>query len=123
MIEDTDNKISVADLKLEDVLKLYEGRNDGCRCGCLGTYVYAKAMQEEGGKDRGYRVDDDEVVPDSRIEEALERVRDGADRVASDLSEPYGAPCKVATRSGGYFNLPTDGGACLTVYLREGGRR
>ena len=30
-------------------------------CGCRGKYAYPKARQEQGGKDRGYAVADDEV--------------------------------------------------------------
>jgi len=47
-------------IKKEDVLKAYSG-HPGCACGCLGKYYYRKTTQELGTKDRGYKVDDDEV--------------------------------------------------------------
>lgn len=43
-----------------DVASVYSGK-EGCRCGCLGKYYYAKEHQVWGGKNRGYEVKDEEV--------------------------------------------------------------
>lgn len=51
------------------VLKAYSGK-PGCACGCLGKYYYQKATQELGTKDRGYKVDDDEVS-DVQVQKSL----------------------------------------------------
>ncbi len=47
-------------INVNDVVAVYSGK-DGCRCGCIGKYYYAKQHQAEGGKERGYPVSDDEV--------------------------------------------------------------
>lgn len=53
-------------IRIEDVLKAYSGKPDTCMCGCAGTYSYPKLRQKEGGEDRGYPVNDNEIN-DKRI--------------------------------------------------------
>ena len=45
---------------MRKVLKVYSGKAGHCMCGCSGKYTYNPELREEGGKDRGYAVDEDE---------------------------------------------------------------
>lgn len=43
------------------VRSVYSGKRGKCMCGCAGNHRYNPAHREEGSKDRGYAVADDEV--------------------------------------------------------------
>ena len=45
---------------MRKVLKVYSGKAGKCMCGCSGKYTYNPELREEGGKDRGYEVTEDE---------------------------------------------------------------
>jgi len=47
--------------KVEDVVKVYSGKDGACCCGCAGKYYYSSAHRNVGSKSRGYEVTDDEV--------------------------------------------------------------
>jgi len=113
-------RIAIDDVQLRHVLKLYVGE-EGCRCGCNGTYYYPKSVQAEGTEDRGYAVDDDEVADDSVFVEALIEMTQHKDALESDLSTytKSVSTCSVATKDGGFFNLPKSGRNVITVYLRR----
>lgn len=53
------NKINI-DLKLEDAYSSYNGKR-GCMCGCRGKYYYVNQHKDYAEKDRGYKLDDDEI--------------------------------------------------------------
>ncbi len=42
------------------VLSVYSGKLGKCMCGCSGKYTYNPELREQGGKDRGYEVGEDE---------------------------------------------------------------
>ena len=48
------------ELKLEQISSSYNGKL-GCMCGCNGKYSYLKISQDYGSKERGYKVDDNEI--------------------------------------------------------------
>ena len=47
-------KALAAEIKLDDVLSVYSGRDGACCCGCAGAHHYAGAHQAEGAASRGY---------------------------------------------------------------------
>jgi len=65
--------VELKDFNLDDVRSVYSGRH-GCMCGCLGKHTYASKFQVEGGKERGYRVDDDEVS-DTVVARIVKRIQ------------------------------------------------
>ena len=62
-----------AQIKIEDVMKVYSGKAHACHCGCTGKYYYAKAHQATASKSRGYEVTDDEVS-DRMIKRVVNKV-------------------------------------------------
>jgi hypothetical protein len=73
--------------KLENIVKVYKGKPNSCMCGCAGTYYYAKAHQEFGSRERGYKVDDEEVN-DGVVKRVLNKVAKEGDRartIGSDI--------------------------------------
>lgn len=54
---------NVQELTPAMVLRVYSGKAGKCMCGCAGRYYYTPERRAEGGTDRGYAVDDDEVSP------------------------------------------------------------
>lgn len=56
----TTENAKVLALTVTDILSVYSGKDGKCCCGCSGKHYYAKALQAEAGKNRGYAVGDDE---------------------------------------------------------------
>lgn len=50
----------IENLEVKDVLKVYSGINGKCCCGCAGKYSYNPAYKVQGGKNRGYAVNEKE---------------------------------------------------------------
>lgn len=48
-------------IKLENVASVYSGIDGRCCCGCSGKHTYASAHQKWGSKNRGYKVENDQV--------------------------------------------------------------
>ena len=48
-------------IKYEQVLSVYSGRDGKCCCGCAGKHSYNPDFTEEAGKNRGYKIEQDEV--------------------------------------------------------------
>lgn len=46
---------------LKNVASVYSGKAGRCMCGCAGKHTYASQHRAWAEKDRGYRIDDDEV--------------------------------------------------------------
>jgi hypothetical protein len=65
---------TLQDLQLAHVLKVYTGRARGCMCGCKGQYRYNSAFVEEGGRDRGYPLDPEDVN-DAQVLKVLRTVQ------------------------------------------------
>lgn len=59
-------------IRTEDVLSAYNGKV-GCMCGCNGDYAYNEAKKDEGTKDRGYEVQDDELS-DRKVKTRINRL-------------------------------------------------
>lgn len=57
----------------EDVSNAYNG-GSGCMCGCQGDYAYRPETAEEGGKERGYAVGEDEVS-ERKVKARFNKVR------------------------------------------------
>jgi DEAD/DEAH box helicase domain-containing protein len=55
------NTRKVEDLKVEDVISVYSGKDGACCCGCSGTHSYNSAYKDLASKRRGYEVKDNEV--------------------------------------------------------------
>ena len=51
---------AIASCSAETVTHAYSGE-PGCACGCKGDWLYMEQHREQGGKERGYPVRDDEV--------------------------------------------------------------
>ena len=51
----------VEDIEQENVMSVYSGKADSCRCGCSGKYYYSSNMVGEASEHRGYEVRADEV--------------------------------------------------------------
>jgi len=58
---DSNTKQIIKNLKVEDVIDVYSGKEHKCCCGCSGKYSYASAHRALGAKLRGYGVDDSDV--------------------------------------------------------------
>lgn len=61
------------ELKLENVMKVYKGNAEGCRCGCGGDYFYPEAHQATGSQDRGYPVEDKDIN-DAVVKRAFNKI-------------------------------------------------
>jgi hypothetical protein len=61
MKETTMTKTALDINNLSNVLSVYSGRDGRCCCGCAGKHYYSSENQKAASKDRGYKVDDDEV--------------------------------------------------------------
>jgi hypothetical protein len=48
-------------ININDVMSVYSGENGMCCCGCAGKHTYASKYRKIASKDRGYRVDDEEI--------------------------------------------------------------
>ena len=48
-------------IKEEDILCVYIGEPERCRCGCSGEYYYLRANRKLAGKDRGYKIRNEEI--------------------------------------------------------------
>jgi hypothetical protein len=59
-------------IDIDKVECVYVGKPNTCMCGCAGTYTYASQYQEQSGKRRGYKVDDEEVN-DKKILRAIHK--------------------------------------------------
>jgi hypothetical protein len=73
------------DIRLNDVIDVYSGKNKGCCCGCSGKYSYTERNRAVGGFVRGYEVSDDEIS-DRSVSIILNKMRKNASRVEK-LSE------------------------------------
>lgn len=62
---------TLKDLKVCHVAKVYQGKNDGCRCGCKGKYTYTSS----GATESYHKVNDKAVQ--SAITKALNIVLNG----------------------------------------------
>ena len=51
----------IKNLKVEDVVDVYSGKDNKCCCGCSGKYSYASAHRALGAGRRGYAVDDSDT--------------------------------------------------------------
>jgi len=56
--------IKIEDVKLEDIYSAYHGKKEGCRCGCNGYYIYTTLHKDFASKDRGYKIENEEVNDD-----------------------------------------------------------
>jgi len=48
-------------LQLDHIVSVYSGIDGKCCCGCSGNHLYARKYAEEGGKQRGYPVDEEDI--------------------------------------------------------------
>lgn len=71
------------ELRPSDVLKAYSGKAGRCCCGCSGTYYYNSARIDEGSKERGYKVDADDVN-DLQLKRVLRLVQADCDDCGSN---------------------------------------
>lgn len=70
----TDEQIQA--LTDEDILSVYSGR-PGCACGCRGIHRYNPAYPAEGSKNRGYKVEPDEMNI-GHVRKVLKIIKDNA---------------------------------------------
>jgi|SRR5882672_7491400 len=99
-------KHDIQNIKHDQIMKVYSGKDGKCSCGCAGKYSYNSKYVTEGSKDRGYEVSHDEVN-DKQITRVLNTIKKNEDDIDFDESEfvsvVVGERCYVA-----YF-LPTQG--------------
>jgi hypothetical protein len=83
--------IEMEDIQIEKVLKAYEGKKDKCMCGCSGNYYHTKSKQEEAGKERGYKVTDDEINDDkvAEIADIINIAPNSAMEVDTEVDDKY----------------------------------
>jgi hypothetical protein len=48
-------------ININNVMSVYSGKNGRCCCGCSGKHTYASQYHAIASKDRGYKVDEDEI--------------------------------------------------------------
>jgi len=98
-------------MTIKDVASVYVGRQDGCRCGCLGDYTYPSDRVDEAGEDRGYKINDDEV-DDSRIQRVINKAKKlekrGIDVGFKDKDNTIPE----------YYNVENEKGRVYTIYMR-----
>jgi hypothetical protein len=71
-------------IKLENVASVYSGIDGRCCCGCSGKHTYASAHQAWGSKNRGYKVEDDQVS-DRTVKMVVNKI----DRAVAAGVKPY----------------------------------
>lgn len=78
------------ELELKDINCAYIGKPNECMCGCSGEYFYTKANQEKSGKNRGYKVSDEEV-DERKIQTVLVKMIKNAEKGIEvlDLGDRY----------------------------------
>jgi len=60
-VDETNNKKEIEPITdINSVVKVYSGK-PGCMCGCKGRWIYASAYRDLASKNRGYKINDDEV--------------------------------------------------------------
>jgi hypothetical protein len=69
----------IAALTDADILSVYSGR-PGCACGCRGIHRYNPAYPSEGSKERGYKVEPDEMNI-GHVRKVLKIIKDNASSV------------------------------------------
>jgi len=60
-VKKSEGVTAVTEINIDDVMSVYSGKNGRCCCGCAGKHTYASKWQAAAGKDRGFKVTDDEV--------------------------------------------------------------
>jgi hypothetical protein len=53
--------ITLPNLTIGNVQKIYVGKPNACMCGCSGKYTYNSVNRESASKARGYEVEDEDV--------------------------------------------------------------
>jgi hypothetical protein len=48
-------------IEIGQVSSVYVGKPNSCMCGCSGKYSYTSINREWSGKNRGYKVDDEDI--------------------------------------------------------------
>jgi hypothetical protein len=48
-------------LTVEEVMSVYSGTAGRCCCGCAGHHRYSRKLRVSASRDRGYKVEDDEI--------------------------------------------------------------
>ena len=99
--------VGIAELKVENVFKVYSGK-PGCGCGCRGKYYVNPAHREFADKERGYAYDDDEVTI-TQVQRILHEMQ------AAELAAPGSVEVNEKAAHG------TDG--TITIYSWETEKR
>ena len=73
-------------------------------CGCSGTYRYASAHRKTAGKDRGYKVDDEEIS-DRRVKTVFNKMVKNA-HLGIEVIDNYIFTIEIGSRQ-------------YTIYLKE----
>lgn len=71
--EEKELKLKKLEAVKDAVIDSYSGR-PGCMCGCNGKYKYSEKMRHVGSKERGYKVDDDEIS-DASVKRMTNKMR------------------------------------------------
>jgi hypothetical protein len=65
------------EIKIEDVMCVYSGKEGRCMCGCAGKYTYREETREIGSKDRGYPVKDEDI-DNARVQRVINKINRNA---------------------------------------------
>lgn len=89
---------------IETIRCVYFAKEDGCRCGCGGTYYYPSQRTEEAGQARGYPLKPEEIN-DEEFQRIINHVRMYHDKIDDWCSA--------------YVNLTMANGNVYTVHFRN----
>lgn len=87
-----------------DILSVYHGKMNHCRCGCGGEYYYSSANIQFASVDRGGDVDSNDIN-DSMISKAVKHINKNI--------------AKATVLSGYIYEIALSGGKCYTLYAKE----
>jgi hypothetical protein len=71
---------SINDVSEANILSVYSGKPDGCRCECGGTYRYYSANRLEAERRNGYALEDSDIN-DRQVRKVLALLKQNADQV------------------------------------------
>jgi hypothetical protein len=95
---------AVLSLQVSNLLSAYRGTPDRCMCGCAGKYFYVAANARKASKDRGYKVDADEINDAA------------AARILSKVQKAIKAPVRKDLRIGASYASIVVGKTQYTIY-------
>jgi hypothetical protein len=78
-------------INLNEIMSVYSGR-PGCCCGCRGKHTYASKYATKASKDRGYKVNEDEIS-DRSVKIIVGKMNKQFDNVKKDGNSHYFLDC------------------------------